>query len=1059
MLDLILGPDGLVLFGLLLLYIIIAAIFYVKYDLLCLRGLGKSLNRLAAKSSVLMPSGSKNLIEFLLNRVRGSGNQILITAWEDYYRDYTTLLHGEVVPDVTAYFNEDRLITVPCARRLLERIWQLLFYLGIAGALVYLALNLSGLKGEVTVAVVSRSLSFVAFYLAEIFLITIIFRFSDAVVLEKTRRSLWYFQYQMAEWLNPLTEATMISVLVESQQQQGKAFREAVADLGKRLDHFETETLAPVLGKQFQDAIELQLAPVMKQGTEILTELAVAVLDKQENGMKDLARTFTEQVTSLTADRLNAFAAAADKVSLSLTGIVGGMEKILAGMENNRISQETAAQETSAALAEAGRIQSEISQALQASLEAVSQSGSIAEELRGYAVQGLDKADAMARHSLQLMEGNIAQVAALQGGLGELARTMEQNIDTAVSRVAGEFDRVLSDFSGLSSDLEATRQKENAELETARAKQSAELEARLEKLVGGIDQSLAGYSEKLTAESTAAAAVYSSSLQEILASNSQTVDKLSAATAEVSLAGSRVLEQINLETGLLYSDLASRVETVYNSLADRVEISYSTLAGQVETMQQRIGALTGNLEQNSETVISRVAAELDRILHEYAQLSAELDTARVRQSAELETRLEKLVGGIDQSLAGYSEKLAAESTAAAAVYSGSLQEILASNSQTVDKLSAATAEVSLAGSRVLEQINLETGLLYSDLASRVETVYNSLAERVETSYSTLAGQVETMQQRIGALTGNLEQNSEIVISRVAAELDRILHEYAQLSTNLEAARKAQSTELENKVAGIISVLDQTLAEHGERLKANSLVAAEEFHSSLEEVLSSNAQTAAQLAEASAEVSLVGGRILEQTNHRAAQLYSDLAGRMDKSIDALGENLAAGMRTAMANSIEIVEKLTTETEAMKEMYDSYFTRIGEQSTKTLDEMDFNMEKIFANFSAQTELIIGRLTDSSGSALDFFDKGIKDLVGYMDEHSRNIGLYAKEINLDVADLSTNLRESVREFSNQIDEGISRTFEDFDKGLGEVTLRLANVLESIRESVEALQKAVAK
>jgi len=30
--------------------------------------------------------------------------------------------------------------------------------------------------------------------------------------------------------------------------------------------------------------------------------------------------------------------------------------------------------------------------------------------------------------------------------------------------------------------------------------------------------------------------------------------------------------------------------------------------------------------------------------------------------------------------------------------------------------------------------------------------------------------------------------------------------------------------------------------------------------------------------------------------------------------------------------------------------------------------------------------------------------------MDEHSRNIGLYAKEINLDVADLSTNLRESV-------------------------------------------------
>jgi len=152
-----------------------------------------------------------------------------------------------------------------------------------------------------------------------------------------------------------------------------------------------------VLGKQFQVAMEEQLAPILKESSNILADLSGAVLARQETGMQELARTFTEQVTSLTADRLNAFAAAADKVSLSLTGIIGGMEKILAGMENNRISQETAAQETNAALAEAGRIQSEISQALQASLEAVSQSGSIAEELRGILpCRGMDKADAMA---------------------------------------------------------------------------------------------------------------------------------------------------------------------------------------------------------------------------------------------------------------------------------------------------------------------------------------------------------------------------------------------------------------------------------------------------------------------------------------------------------------------------------------------------------------------------------------------------------------------------------------------------------------------------------------
>jgi hypothetical protein len=926
MLDIFLQADGLLLMEILVLLVLIALFFYVKYVFLRLRGLVKSLKLVSAKSSALLPSGQKSLMDLLLTRVRGTGNNILITAWEDYYRDYTTLLHGEIVPDVASYFSEERLITVPCARRMVERLWYYLLYLGIAGALLYLAINLQVYNKALSGAFIGGILGQIALYLAAVLLIIFIFRLADTVAVEETRRSLWNFQYQIAEWLNPLTEATMISVLVESQQKQAKVFREAVNELGKRLDQFETGTLAPLFGRLFQDALEQQLVPVMKESADILADLSAAVVEKQENGMQQLACTFTEQVTSLTADRLSAFAETADKVSQSLTGITEGMEKILTDMEVNRLSQETAAQENRIALAEAGRIQNEVSQALQASLGSIAQASAIAEELRGYAIQGLDKADAMAQQSLQLMESNIAQVVALQNRLGELSKNIDQNIEFAVSRVAGEFDRVMGDFSGLSAELETTRQK-----------QSAELEARLEKLVGGLNENLAGYSERLTAESTAAAAVYHSSLQEILNSSALMMDKFTA-----------------------------------------------------------------------------------------------------------------------------------ESTAAAAVYRSSLQEILDSNTLTAEKLTAATAEVSLAGSRVLEQINLQTGLLYSDLATRVETVYNTLAERVETvynglagqvdtSYSTLAGQVETMQQRIGTLTGTLEQNTDTVISRVAGELDRVLKEYAQLSTKLEAARKVQSAELESRVAVLVSRLDQTLAEHGERLKADSLVAAEEFHNSLEEVLSSNAQTAAQLAEASAEVSLVGGRILEQTNQRATQLYSDLAGRMDKSIDALGENLAAGMQTAMANSIEIVEKLTIETEAMKDMYDSYFTRIGEQSTKTLDEMDFNMEKIFTNFSAQTEQIIGRLTESSGSALDFFDKGIKDLVGFMDEHSRNIGLYAKEINLDVADLATNLRESVQEFSSQIEVGISRTFEDFDKGLGDITLRLANILESIRESVEALQKAL--
>ncbi len=98
--------------------------------------------------------------------------------------------------------------------------------------------------------------------------------------------------------------------------------------------------------------------PHLKESSNILADLSGACWPEQKRDAgtgPDLYRAGNVP----DCRRLNAFAAAADKVSLSLTGIFGGMEKILAGMENNRISQETAAQETNAALAEAGRIQSE----------------------------------------------------------------------------------------------------------------------------------------------------------------------------------------------------------------------------------------------------------------------------------------------------------------------------------------------------------------------------------------------------------------------------------------------------------------------------------------------------------------------------------------------------------------------------------------------------------------------------------------------------------------------------------------------------------------------------
>ena len=719
--ELINQTDFLVLLGVITVIVLIAAIFYIKYDVLQLGRLAKNL----AQMSVLnerMPESQRDRMDYLLTLAKESGNRSLSIAWEDYYRDYSILMKGELVPDVREYINEQRLIEIPCGRKFMNQLSQELFMLGASGVLLYLAIALWKFQGVgASGGIVVQSVSIALFSLALVSVILFVFTLLDAANVEKARQSLWAVQYQVAGWLNPVTEATMIGVLVESQRQHSKVFREVVGQLEQRLDHFETGALAPVLGRMFQEAVENKLVPVLRETTGVLTILAETVVIRQENGMRELAQTFAEKLTTITADRLTGFVEASERASHALTDVVVKMEQIEASMERSTEAQEIFGSKTQASLLEVGRIQVEVSGALKTSLASVQAAEGIAGEMQQILVRGLDKADAMNRQSLKLQEGNLKHVEGLQQGIGIMTETIQKTLEASIAQVSSELTKAVTDYAGLSALIEVAR-------------------------------------------------------------NTQT---------------------------------------------------------------------------------------------------------------------DQLVVELDKRLMAYSD----------------------------------------------------------------------------------------------------------VVTSSVKETDERLQ--VTLKTLLEAQEK----------------------------------------------------TVERLAATATEVSLEGGKILEKTSLQVNELYGGLAGRMDQSIDSLGENLAAVMKAAMGDSADIVERLALKTEDIKELYDSYFTRVEGQSTKILDEMDFNIQKMFGSFSEETVLILGRLTDQSSNTLEFFDKGIKDLSANMDEHTRSIGLYAKEINMDVADLSVNLRSSVQEFSTQMEVGITHTFEGFDQGLGEVTLRLATILDNIRESAEALQKALAR
>ena len=92
------------------------------------------------------------------------------------------------------------------------------------------------------------------------------------------------------------------------------------------------------------------------------------------------------------------------------------------------------------------------------------------------------------------------------------------------------------------------------------------------------------------------------------------------------------------------------------------------------------------------------------------------------------------------------------------------------------------------------------------------------------------------------------------------------------------------------------------------------------------------------------------------------------------------------------------------------------------------------------------------------MGMFEGNTANLLANLDEQSRSIGLYAKELNYDISALSANLKESVAEFSEQLHKGVVQTFEVFDDGLAEVTGRLANTVESIKDCADNLSSALA-
>jgi len=343
-----------------------------------------------------------------------------------------------------------------------------------------------------------------------------------------------------------------------------------------------------------------------------------------------------------------------------------------------------------------------------------------------------------------------------------------------------------------------------------------------------------------------------------------------------------------------------------------------------------------------------------------------------------------------------------------------------------------------------ESINVMSG--YLETTGKLVETLTTWDQLIENSSNTIADSLRSAVQSNEETTRNLTSTMESLVNAGMVQNEKAAQAAGQLLNDIVLEMNKVLDGVGREIMGSITTASADIE------KSSNVIA-----DSLRSAVESNVETAKGLAGTMESLANAGTEQYEVAAQAAAKFLNDVIIEMNKAMDGVGHEIAESITKASSESVEIVDRLAETTGKLKEEYDTYFTRVENQSRTNMDDMDFHMQSVIGRFSEDAMGVMEKLEGNITKAMELFEGNTADLISSLDEQSRSIGLYAHDLNIDIADLSGNLKESVKIFTEQIQGGVVRTFQDFDEGLSEVSGRLANTVESIRESVENLPKAL--
>ncbi len=200
--------------------------------------------------------------------------------------------------------------------------------------------------------------------------------------------------------------------------------------------------------------------------------------------------------------------------------------------------------------------------------------------------------------------------------------------------------------------------------------------------------------------------------------------------------------------------------------------------------------------------------------------------------------------------------------------------------------------------------------------------------------------------------------------------------------------------------------------------------------------------------------------LTEAADRMSRLYEGTESHLSGSIDGMTgamDKLAERVETTLGHAAEESRRTSEQAAAALEANQAHLDEMRKQIQVLSDELANRIDQIIIGFGSVTGETLTGFKQTMDTQNENFEANVKQLLTTMEDESRSMSLYAKEIDVDLTELNATLKGSVAGFNEEMLAEVKKTLGAFDEGLAEIVKRLSVASAEIGDAVEALPQAL--